>query len=370
MATVADVVRRYGGDYLRKFGKRIPAEHRKVLAMISSCRTGKLGTVVYQCEHCRRMHCIGRSCGNRHCPTCQQHKTRSWLAEQTTRLLPCPYFLLTFTLPASLRRFVRSHQRACYAAMFRASSETIRALSADPKYVGSRDCGFFGVLHTWGRTLEYHPHVHYVVPGGAVSSDGTRWLSSRADFLIPVRAASILYREKFRDEMRKAGLLALIPTRVWTEAWVVHSQAVGDGRRAIGYLAPYVFRVAISDRRIVNIADGPDGRGAVTFSYRKTGSQRWRRMTVTAEEFLRRFLLHVLPSGFQKVRHYGFAAAPRRKTYDAVRWLVTLAAGLLFQLVAVSPQEDTPPPEPSCPECGGAMNIIAVLHRPPVLDTS
>ena len=369
MATVADIVRRYGGDYLSKFGKAIPAEHRRVLAMIASCRTGKLGTVVYQCEHCHRTHCIGRSCGNRHCPTCQQHKTRSWLDEQTARLLPCHYFLLTFTLPASLRPFARSHQRACYTAMFRASSETIRTLSADPKYIGSRDCGFFGVLHTWGRTLGYHPHIHYVVPGGAVSSDGTRWLSSRVDFLIPVRAASVLYRAKFRDEMHKAGLLDQIPEQVWTEAWVVHSQAVGDGRRALKYLAPYVFRVAISDRRIASVTDGPDGRGAVTFDYRKSGSQRYRRMTVTAEEFLRRFLQHVLPSGFQKVRHYGFAATPKRKMYDAVRWLVTLAAGLLFHLVTTSP-EPAPLPKSRCPECGNAMNVIAVLYTPRPLDTS
>jgi hypothetical protein len=370
MATVADIVRRYGGAYLKKFDRAIPAEHRKVLAMIAHCRTGKLGTVVYHCPRCQRTHFMGRSCGNRHCPTCQQHKTRSWLEEQTARLLPCSYFLLTFTLPASLRRFVRSHQRACYAAMFRASSETIRTLCADPKYIGSANAGFFGVLHTWGRTLEYHPHIHYVVPGGAVSSDGTRWLSSRVDFLIPVRAASQIYRAKFRDEMRRAGLLDQIPQTVWSEAWIVHSQAVGDGQRALKYLAPYVFRVAISDRRIANVTDGPDGRGVVTFDYRKSGSQRYRRMTVTAEEFLRRFLTHVLPSGFQKVRHYGFAATPKRKAYDAVRWLVTLAAGLMFQLVANSPQP-APLPKSRCPDCGGAMKVIEVLYfAPRGFDTS
>jgi hypothetical protein len=252
--------------------------------MIARCRTGELGTVVYRCQQCQRTHCIGRSCGNRHCPTCQQHKTKAWLETQTARLLPCPYFLLTFTLPASLRSFVRSHQRACYAALFRASSETIRQLAADPKYVGSRQCGFFGVLHTWGRTLEYHPHVHYVVPGGAVSEDGAQWLPSRADFFLPVKAASLIYRAKFRDQMRQAGLLDQIPASVWREAWVVHSQAVGDGRRSLQYLAPYVFRVAISDRRIVSIEEGPENAGQVTFTYRKSGSNRWRTMTVTAEE--------------------------------------------------------------------------------------
>jgi hypothetical protein len=326
---------------------------------------------VYRCERCQRTHQTGRSCGNRHCPTCQQHRTTSWLEDQTARLLPCPYFLLTFTLPASLRRFVRSHQRACYDAMFRASSATIRTLAADPKYVGSPDCGFFGVLHTWGRTLEYHPHIHYVVPGGAVSEDGTRWLPSRPDFFIPVKAASAIYRAKFRDEMRREGLLAQIPPGAWQEAWVVHSQAVGDGRRSLQYLAPYVFRVAIGDRRIVSVTDGPDGRGEVTFSYRKSGSRRWRGMTVTAEEFLRRFLQHVLPGGFQKIRHYGFAAAARRKNYDNVAWLVTLAAGLLYLLHPVQPKPARAPREVLCPDCGAVMQIIAVLSAPPRgIDTS
>jgi putative transposase/transposase-like zinc-binding protein len=370
MATVAEIVRRYGGAYLEKFGKRVPIEHQKVLGMIARCRTGELGTVVYRCEHCRRTHSMGRSCGNRHCPTCQQHHTKAWLEDQTSRLLPCPYFLLTFTLPASLRLFVRSHQQACYGAMFRASSATIRTLAADPKYIGSSNGGFFGVLHTWGRTLEYHPHIHYVVPGGGVSDDGTKWLSSRADFLIPVKAASAVYREKFREEMRREGLLAQIPMTVWQEAWVVDSQAVGDGRQALKYLAPYVFRVAISDRRITAIAPGPDGLGQVAFTYRKSGSQRWREMTVTAEEFLRRFLCHVLPCGFQKVRHYGFAAATKRKSYEEIRWLVTLVAGMLFLLSSADLKPARQPCRPRCAECGSMMNIIAVLRTPLLIDTS
>jgi DNA-directed RNA polymerase subunit RPC12/RpoP len=370
MPTVADVVRRYGDAYLAKFGKAIPSEHRKVLAMIARCRTGELGTVVYRCLECGRTHRIGRSCGNRHCPTCQQHHAKAWCDEQTKRLLPCHYFLLTFTLPASLRRFVRSHQRACYDAMFAASSATLRTLAADPKYVGSPRCGLFGVLHTWGRTLDYHPHLHYVVPGGALSEDGRKWLSSRVDFFIPVKAASAIYRAKFRDEMRKAGLLDHIPLQVWGEAWVVHSQAVGDGRQAVRYLAPYVFRVAISDRRIVAIDDGPDGQGQVTFSYRRSGSRRWRNMTVSAAEFLRRFLQHVLPSGFQKVRHYGFAAASQRKAYETVRWLVTITLGLVYVLTPDPPAAETSPAGARCPDCGGRLVVTALLPPPPYLDSS
>lgn len=372
MPTVADVVRRYGGAYLEKFGTAIPAEHRQVLALIARCRTHELGTVVYRCPQCGRQHLAPRSCGNRHCPGCQADKTKAWLQNQTARLVPCPYFLLTFTLPASLRRFVRAHQKACYAALFRASSETIRTLAADPKYVGSPNCGFFGVLHTWGRTLEYHPHIHYVVPGGALSADGTQWLPSRADFFIPVKAASLIYRAKFRDEMRKTGLLDQIDPTVWKEAWVVHSQAVGDGRRVLKYLAPYVFRVAISDRRVVAIDDGPDGQGRVTFGYRQSGSRRWRKMTLTAQEFLRRFLQHVLPKGFAKVRHYGFAAAVKRQDYDHIRWLVTLAQGLTYLLTARLTSTETVKPAVTCPACGTPMTLINVSPptRATYFDTS
>ena len=363
MPTVADVVRQYGVAYLAKFGKAIPLEHRKVLCMIAKCRTGELGTVVYRCEHCQTTHQIGRSCGNRHCPSCQQHKTQAWLADQTSRLLPCPYFLLTFTLPAELRRFVRAHQRVCYNALFAASSATIRTLAADPKYVGSPHCGFFGVLHTWGRDLGEHPHVHYVVPGGAVSQDGSTWLSSRVDFFIPVRAASVIYRAKFRDAMREAGLLNQIDPVVWSKDWVVHSQAAGDGRQSLQYLAPYVFHVAISDHRILALEDGPDGQGQVTFSYRPSGTKSWKKMTVSAEEFLRRFLQHVLPRGFQKVRHYGFLAARNRDEFESVRWMVTLAMGLLYLLTPRPAPPAKTQPVVCCPKCGGAMSLVAFLSR-------
>ena len=363
MPTVAEIARRFGGAYLQKFQAAMPVEQRKVLGLIARCRND-LGTVVYHCQTCQRQHAMPRSCGNRHCPTCQQDKTKTWLQKQMSRLLPCPYFLLTFTVPASLRAFVRSHPRECLEALFAASSETIRTLAADPKFVGSRNCGFTGVLHTWGRDVGQHPHVHYLVPGGAVSDDGTRWLPSRVDFFIPVKAASVIYRAKFRDAMRDAGLLDQIPASVWREAWVVHSQAVGDGRQSLKYLARYVYRVAISDERIVSIKDGPDGQGEVTFSYRKTGSNRERRMTVTAEEFLRRFLQHVLPKGFRKVRHYGFLAARRRAQFELVRWLVTLAMGLPFILYSTA---DTDLPDVTtqssarCPHCGGELRFARYL---------
>jgi hypothetical protein len=367
MPTVADVMRRYGPAYLERYGSAMPAEHKKVLQTIMACRTGQLWMVLYQCTSCGRQHLMGRSCGNRHCPTCQQDKTRAWLETQTGRLLPCPYFLLTFTGPAALRDAVRSHQRIAYAALFDASSEAIKALAANPKHVGAARCGFFGVLHTWGRTLEYHPHVHYVVPGGGLSADGARWLPSHAHFFVPVRALSVLFRAKFRDSLNRAGLLAQIDPKVWRQDWVVHSQAVGDGRASLKYLAPYVFRVAISNRRIVSCDDGH-----VTFSYRKSGSNRWRNMTVDAPEFIRRFLQHVLPTGLQKVRHYGFLSPNSWQSVELVRWLIALYHRLVFTLLGHRSQDAKPQPRIRCPVCGGPMRVLGFLPyaAPVYFDTS
>jgi hypothetical protein len=319
MPSVADVVRRYGGAYLERFGTTMPTAHRKVLGAIAGCRTGELGMVLYRCACCGQMQAMGRSCGDRHCPRCQRDKAEAWLEKQTDRLLPCPYFLVTFTLPAALRDVARSHQRVVYSALFEASSAALRALAADPKYVGTDRLGFFGVLRTWGRTLEYHPHVHYVVPGGGLSADGSRWLASRADFLVPAKALSIVFRAKFRDILRRQGLLDLVDSAVWHRDWVVHSQPAGDGRESLRYLAPYVFRVAIGDHRIVSCDDGK-----VTFTYRRVGSNRPRKMTLDALEFLRRFLQHVLPAGFQKVRSYGFLSPASAIAIELVRWLITL----------------------------------------------
>jgi DNA-directed RNA polymerase subunit RPC12/RpoP len=367
MPTVADVLRRYGEDYLERFDATMPGEHKKVLRAITACRTGELGTVLYVCESCGTTHAMGRSCGNRHCPTCQQDKTKAWLETQTARLLPCPYFLVTFTLPAELRALARSHQRLVYAALFEASSEALRTLAANPKFVGTDRIGFVGVLHTWGRTLEYHPHVHYVVPGGGVSEDGSRWLPSRADFFVPAKALSILFRAKFRDILARQGLLDQVDPAVWRRDWVVDCAAVGDGRASLKYLAPYVFRVAISDRRIVSYDDGQ-----VTFSYRRSGSNRWRKMTVDAHEFIRRFLQHVLPSGFQKVRHYGFLSPNSHKPIELVRWLVELYHGLVFLLLAKVPQEGLTEPRIRCADCGGPMRVLTFLPpaEPAYFDTS
>lgn len=348
---------------LSRFGELIPTAHTKVLNALAKCRTGELGTVSYHCEQCRRSHYVGRSCGNRHCPTCQQHQTQAWLEAQQQRLLPCVHFLVTFTVPETMRRFVRSHPKECYEALFRASQETLRALLADPKYLGADDVGMLGVLHTWGRTLEYHPHVHFVVPGGGLTKDG-RWVLSRIDFLIPVKAASAIYRAKFRDEMRRVKLHDKIPAHVWQEAWVVHCESAGDGRNAVRYLSAYVFKVAISNHRIESLVETPDGEGRVTFQYKKSGTQRRRRMTLSGFEFLRRFLQHVLPSGFRKVRYYGFLTQRRQDGFELVRWKAILALGQVYELTS-KPKPASPKRTALCPDCGHELRLISVTYRNP-----
>ena len=332
----------------------------QVMDRLERCRTGELGGVLYRCDACTRYHAMPRSCGNRHCPRCQGHKAKQWLEKQLDKLLPCAYFLITFTLPQELRRFVRAHRRECYRALFDAAAATLIELAKNSKYVGSSRLGFTGVLHTWGRTLTFHPHAHFIVPGGAISENGEEWLPSRVDFFVPVKAASIIYRAKFKQIMAKASLLEQIPHVVWTKKWVVHSQAVGDGRRALRYLAPYVYRVAISNRRIVNCEPGPDGLGRVTFTYRQSGSQRYRAMTVTAEQFIRRFLQHVLPRGFQKVRHYGFAHPRHRFDGEWLKMLVTVTLNVIYVFI-VAAKPLPVPYRPTCPDCGGDLSYIGLI---------
>ena len=199
-----EIFQAYAPEYIERFGETMPSEHRKVIDAIINCRTQYCGTMIYQCEKCGKTHIVYRSCGNRHCPNCQHHKTHQWLTKQVDRQLPGHHFMITFTVPQQIRRFIRSHQRACYAAMFKASSETIKKLVLDEKYIGGDLPGFLGVLHTWGRQLAYHPHIHYVVPGGALAKKDDRWHPSRIDFYLPVKAMSKIFKAKFRDEKEQS----------------------------------------------------------------------------------------------------------------------------------------------------------------------
>ena len=371
--TIGQIFRQYGPAYRDKYTGRMSYEQLQVMSLLERCRTGELGGALYRCEVCAKYHATPRSCGNRHCPQCQGHKAKQWLEKQLEKLLPCPYFLITFTVPQELRPFVRAHRREFYRALFETAAATLIKLAKDPKYLGSSRLGFTGVLHTWGRSLTFHPHVHFIVPGGAVSEDGQTWLPSGADFFVPVQAASIIFRAKFQQLMDDAGLLDQIPAVVWTKNWVVHSKAVGDGRKAVRYLAPYVYRVAISNRRLVKSEPGPDGLGRVSFTYRASGSQKYQLMTVTADEFIRRFLQHVLPRGFQKVRHFGFAHPRQRIDPEWLKMLVTVTLSWVFVLwITAKPLPI--PHRPSCPHCGGPLSYVGLIlqHDWPTaaLDTS
>lgn len=354
MGAIQDLFQAFGDDYLERFGAAVPAGHRRVIDAIRQCRTDDLGSVCYRCADCELAHVLPAACGNRHCPQCQQRKSMQWLERQLDRQLPGPHFLLTFTVPEPLRRFLRDHQRPGYGVLFEASSGAIKALVANPRWIGGDQAGFFGVLHTWGRQLQYHPHIHYVVPAGALGSEDGCWHAAKPGFFLPVRALSKVFRGKFKAAMETAGLLDRIPAEVWRQDWNVNSQAVPNADASLRYLAPYVFKVAIADHRIIKVE-----QNQVTFSYRKVGSHRPRTLTLDALEFIRRFLLHVLPTGFMKVRYYGFLSPTAKMPLEEVKARVELAYG--FAVTAPEP----PPLEPSnfiCKCCGGALRFDRSLR--------
>ncbi len=301
MSIIQNIFMDHADEYLERFGNRLPKTHRKAISAICECRSGERGIHLFECPECGEKHATNSSCGNRHCPVCQNDKASQWVYKQQLRLLPCNYFLSTFTLPEELRAIARSYQQQVYDAMFTEAAASLKTLEADPRFVGCNISGFFGVLHTWGRQLQYHPHVHFVIPGGGLNEDKDEWIAAHGQFLVNVKALSKMFRGKMRAAFKEAGLLSLVSAAVWNKDWVVHCKPVGDGRHIMKYLGAYVFRVAISDARIVSY-NGSE----VTFKYQKVGSPKWRKMTLSVMEFIRRFLQHVLPHGFMKIRHFGF----------------------------------------------------------------
>jgi Putative transposase/Transposase zinc-binding domain len=363
MTTLRDIFTAFAPEYLERY-PHLPVSHRKVISAIQHCRSGYYGHSLSQGPRCEGHHRVNHSCGNRHCPQCQQHTTQQWLHHHLDKQLLGPHLLITFTVPEALRPFIRSHQRCAYHAMFTASAEALKRLAQEKRCIGTPFPGFTGVLHTWGRQLQYHPHIHYIVPGGGLSKDRTTWLLSRANFYVPVNALSPIYRAIFKDTMRHAGLLEHIDPQVWGIPWNVHSQANPHSDTAFTYLAPYIFRVAISNRRIVGLTDH-----TVTFTYRKPGSARPRTTTLDAIEFIRRFLEHVLPDGFVKIRHFGFLHASGAIPTDTLRLMIGQAC----------PRDGQPtpsvPPQPLvalCPTCGTPMHVVRRLWTSPraFVDTS
>lgn len=352
MTTIKNIFKTFGPEYLERFGQRMPAEHKKVIAAIVHCRSHHYGAMIYKCEQCGTNHLVYRGCGNRHCPGCQHHKSQQWLDKQLERQLPGHHFLITFTVSQTLARAIRSHQRIGYKALFDASADTLKKLAKDPKYVGADLTGFFGVLHTWGRQFTYHPHIHYVVPGGGLSKNGT-WNSSPIHFFLPVKALSKIFKAKLIDIFKNAGLYDQIPATAWEKPFVVHSKAVPSGTRSIKYLSRYVFKVAIGDYRIIKVE-----QRHVFFKYKKVNSNRWRTMRIEVMEFMRRFLQHVLPKGFMKVRHYGFLNPNCNTLLEKIRGLIHLAHG--FWLKEPEAHNKTIK-TPYCRHCGGALIYCASI---------
>jgi len=364
MHRIQQIFRDHGEDYLQSCGGRIHPGHRKAIRAICDCRSGACGHHVFQCAECGKTHVTNSSCGNRHCPVCQHDKNADWVYRQQLKRLPCTYFMVTFTLPEELRAVARRHSAQVYAALFDCAAESLRTLEADKRFVGCKVAGFFGVLHTWGRQLQYHPHVHFIVPGGGLTADRQRWVSAKGDFLVHVRALSRLFRGKMKDRLRKEGLLDAVPPDAWRMDWNVNCKAVGNGERTIKYLGAYVFRVAISDARIKAY-----DRKTVTFKYQKVGSSRWRHMTLTVFEFIRRYLDHVLPRGFVKVRHYGFLSPNCAVPLQRIRELICELYETLRDLL---PKADPPnKPKPlRCAICQAPMRWVLFIRPPPDLRTA
>jgi hypothetical protein len=317
---LADILRQYGDAYRAEHDASLSSTQRRVMQAITACRTAALGGHVEACDECGHQRIAYNSCRNRHCPKCQSLARAQWIEDRQAELLPCPYFHVVFTLPEEIAAIAHQNKARVYSILFAATADTLRTIAADPKHLGA-EIGFFAVLHTWGQTLVHHPHLHCVVPGGGVSADGERWIPCRPGFFLPVRVLSRFFRRRFlellerafdRDELeffsaleelreREAFRRYLDPLR--KKEWIVYAKAPFAGpEQVLDYVGRYTHRVAISNNRFQDIADGH-----VTFrwkDYRNGDTQKT--MTLTAAEFIRRFLLHVLPPGFQRIRYYGF----------------------------------------------------------------
>ena len=372
---VADIFRAAGPTYRATHAGHLSLHQLKVMSAIEHCRTAALGGHVEACEDCGHWRIAYNSCRNRHCPKCQGAAARTWLAGREADLLPVGYFHVVFTLPTEVADIAFHNKAVVYDLLFHAASEAMLTIDADHRHLGAR-IGITAVLHTWGSALTHHPHVHMIVPGGGIALDGERWISSRPAFLLPVRVLGKLFRRLFLTRLialHDAGRLAffgnlapladrrafqhhLSPVR--HKRWVVYAKPPFAGPEAVlAYLSRYTHRVAISNRRLLAF----DETG-VTFrykDYRRDGADRQQVMTLGVDEFIRRFLLHVLPRGFHRIRHYGLLASSVRKA--------SLARARELLAVAPPPDDDMPDEpldvRPPCPCCGGHMIIIETFER-------
>jgi len=378
---VADIFRAHGPAWRQANAGHVSLDQLKVMSAIESCRTTALGGHVLRCEKCAQTIIAYNSCRNRHCPRCQGAAAKKWLAEREAELLPVPYFHVVFTLPARIADIAYQNKAVIYDLLLKASAETMLTIAADPKHLGVR-IGILSVLHTWGSALTHHPHVHMIVPGGGFSLDGERWVSCRPRYLLPVPVLSCLFRRLFLQKLAaahqagelqffgnhaqlsnaKAFAAYLAPLR--NSKWVVYcKRPFGGPKEVLRYLARYTHRVAISNRRLIAC----DDRG-VTFKwkdYRIEGPERYKVMTLATHEFIRRFLMHVLPAGLHRIRYYGLLASGKRAENIArARELLALPLLPIEAIKASSTNANEPQtPKHPCPCCGGPMIIIETFQR-------
>ena len=319
MVELADIVRSAGPAYVAAHAGKLLPSHRRTLNDIVHCRTPALGGSLYRCEDCGTLDYRYHSCRNRHCPKCQEDRAQAWLERLRTRLLPCNHYLLTFTLPRELRAVARSHQSTVYAALLREAAASVQMLAHDRAWVGGT-LGILAVLHTWSRTLEYHPHAHLLVTAGGLSPDGTTWVKpAHARFLGPGYMLSRIFRAKLHAALARAGLDQEIDPAVWDQRWTVHVQQIGTGEHALLYLSRYIYRVALTNHRIERFE-----QNSVTFRYTHARSRETRHVMLPVESFLTRFLQHVLPRGFPKIRSYGLLSPSRKPDLERARHLLAL----------------------------------------------
>jgi len=317
MVEVANVLSRYGDEYLRKFGDKMLPSHRRAFADILKCRTDVMGGHVFRCDKCGHRHYSYHSCRNRSCPKCHKNDTATWLEQRREELLNVEYYHVVFTLPQVLRPIVRLHQKKLYGILMKSAAQAVIKLAADPHYIGGL-IGVLCVLHTWSSSLVYHPHAHCLIPSGGISADKKHWLPARDNYLVPVKALSKIFRGIFTEMVCKELPDIELPSSTWQKDWVVYCKPTVQGAdKVLNYLGRYVHRVAITNSRIISIEDDK-----VTFRYKDSKSHQSKIMTLKAQEFIRRFLQHVLSKGVHKIRYYGLWSPANRKHLYKIKELL------------------------------------------------
>lgn len=353
MVELAQVLERHWPSYEAAFGAAILPSHRAAVSAVLRCRTAALGAQLYACGPCGQQHIVFHSCNHRACPRCGQADTEEWRDKQRARLLPVPYYLVTFTVPEELRAVFRSHQKLAYTLLFREAAATLREVAADPRLLGA-ELGFLGVLHTWTRQLIYHPHIHFLVPAGGLAPDAKRWVDPPdPDFLLPGHRLAARFRTRLKAAFAAAQeLRAAAAGPAWRKRWVVNVQAAGSGEKALDYLAAYVQRTALGAHSILS-----DHGSEIVFRYRDSDSGEWRTLSLAPHEFIRRWLQHVLPKGFVRVRYYGWLSPAAKERWERVLRLLFWAPVPKPPVKAV--------PAPVCPCCGRPMILLGTLPRAP-----